>query len=116
MMPRLLLVLLVLCGAAVPLAAQAARIDSLLGASAWREAVVVLDAVIAERPSAADFARRGRAHRELNELAKSRADYDAAIRADSTFGPATPAVRRPGFGCPTAKVPSRTWPERETSR
>jgi tetratricopeptide (TPR) repeat protein len=80
--------LLVLGAAVAPIGAQSARIDSLLAASAWREAVVQLDVVIAEGPTAADLSKRGRAHRELNDLARSRSDYDAAIRADARFGPA----------------------------
>lgn len=85
---RYLLLAVLTCGATATAAAQSARVDSLLAASAWREAVVLLDSQIVHAPTAQDLARRGRAWRELNDLPRSRADYDAAITIDSLFGAA----------------------------
>ncbi len=72
--------------AQTPAAINTARVDSLLDAEQWAQAIAELDKQLAAAPSPALFSLRARAHRERGDLAKSRSDYDAALKLDDKFG------------------------------
>lgn len=83
---RVLVLGLLTCASA--LGAQPDPIDRALEREAWADAVKLLDSAIAVTPtSAARFAQRARAKRELGQLDASLADATRAIALDSTRAP-----------------------------
>jgi tetratricopeptide (TPR) repeat protein len=72
--------------AQAPTVINTARADSLLDAEQWAQAIAELDKQLSAAPSPALLSMRARAHREQGDLAKSRSDYDAALKLDERFG------------------------------